>query len=207
MKPSRVRLLVCALLFVGWIGWLVYLSATTTRPVVLSRPQFLASGLWVLADVHADPKKPNRPADEIIIRELVWPRAEQGVAGNKMVVENLHLCGPDQGWTGPGEYLLPLTQVREEGGRTSYPGPTHLIGQSLGAQALAPGAGPMAPVMQALVAAQVVESGAFALRAYRVTPVPRSPGFDRRLLYRPIYPATAAARRDLKELSAEFHRR
>src|SRR5262245_56647666 len=52
MKPSRVRLAVCALLFLGWIGWLVYLSATTTRPVVLSRPQFLAADLYVVAELR-----------------------------------------------------------------------------------------------------------------------------------------------------------
>src|SRR5260370_26413983 len=42
-------------------------------------------------------------------------------------------------------------------------GQAHLIGQTLGAQALAPAAGPMASLMQILVAAEVNESGAFAL--------------------------------------------
>ena len=48
MRPAVVRLLVAALLFAGWLGYLIYLVATTPRtpagaPLVLSRPQILVS--------------------------------------------------------------------------------------------------------------------------------------------------------------------
>src|SRR5262245_50028002 len=145
MKPSRVRLAVCALLFLGWIGWLVYLSATTTRPVVLSRPQLLAADLYVIADLqqgreprlpaelpaqlsaapaagfpvavpwglvgqsarppkagaHSEPARVNAPAASVKIREVVWPASADVLNGKDLVVKNLPLCGPAQGWAGP----------------------------------------------------------------------------------------------------------
>jgi hypothetical protein len=115
MKPSRVRLAVCALLFLGWIGWLVYLSATTSRPVVLSRPQFLAADLYVLAEVHAGPKGPDAPDAEVTVREIVWPGPGMDLAGRPLVIPNLPQSGPKQGWNGPGEYILPLTQKKQKG--------------------------------------------------------------------------------------------
>jgi hypothetical protein len=155
MKPSRVRLAVCALLFLGWIGWLVYLSATTTRPVVLSRPQFLASSLYVVAELHADPKGDNAPAAEATIRDIVWPPSGEERPGKKVIIANLPKSG-EQGWTGPGEYILPLTKVAQSGNDI-----------------------------------------------YRVAFIPRSPGYlggaGR------IYPATATARRELKDLIADLH--
>jgi hypothetical protein len=64
----------------------------------------------------------------------------------------------------------PLAEVREEEeqakkeNRKRRPlGPTHLLGQALGAQALAPVAGPMASLTQTLVAVELEESNAFAL--------------------------------------------
>ena len=42
-RLAVVRLAVAAALFAGWVGWLTYLAATASRPVVLSRPQVLAA--------------------------------------------------------------------------------------------------------------------------------------------------------------------
>jgi len=41
-------------LFLAWISWLAYLAATTTHPLVLSRPQFLVTDLDVIAEVGGD---------------------------------------------------------------------------------------------------------------------------------------------------------
>ena len=50
MKPGRLRLLLTLGLFVAWLGWLGYLAATKTNPVVVSRSQVMAATHFVLAD-------------------------------------------------------------------------------------------------------------------------------------------------------------
>ena len=54
MKKSPWRLALSAVLLACWIGYLAYLSATTTHPIVLSRPQFLSADLYVIAEVPAE---------------------------------------------------------------------------------------------------------------------------------------------------------
>jgi hypothetical protein len=117
MKPSRVRLAVCALLFLGWLGWLAYLAATTTRPVVLSRPQFLAADLYVIAELHADAADGKLPAKEVTVRQVVWSSARAAdYEGKSLIVDNLPLVkGPAQGWVGPEEYILALTHRKTDG--------------------------------------------------------------------------------------------
>ena len=159
MKRSRVRLVVAALLFVAWISWLVYLSATTTRPVVLSRPQFLAANCYVIADLQAKAGDAKVPADKVAIRQVVWSRGlGRDLKGQDLEVKNLNRSDSLPGWQGPGEYILPLT-VETMGGGTIC----------------------------------------------RLTPIPRSPGFIPRQPYH-IYPATPPARRELRDLIAEFHK-
>jgi hypothetical protein len=112
MPSPRVRLAVAAALFVGWLGWLGYLAATGTDTVVLSRPQFLVSNLYVVADLEGGP---DHPGDVVTVREASGPAAgEKGVARHaKLTVKNLPLVGRDQGWDGPGEYILALTRNRD----------------------------------------------------------------------------------------------
>jgi len=105
MNGARVRLVIAAALFAAWLGWLAYLAATTTRPVVLSRPQFLVSTLDVIADVHA---ADHEPATDVIIRKVQWPvQGGQDLVDKKIHVTNLAGCA---GWTGPGSYILPLVR-------------------------------------------------------------------------------------------------
>ncbi len=74
-NPQLGRLILAAALFVAWIGMLAILAATTTRPVVLSRPQFLVSDF-------------------------------------------------DDGWQGPGRYILPLKKTGAEAYVVALPGPS-----------------------------------------------------------------------------------
>ncbi|MCC6420402.1 MAG: hypothetical protein IT429_19370 [Gemmataceae bacterium] len=163
MRRSRVRLTVAALLFVGWVGFLVYLAATTTRPVVLSRPQFLAADLYVIATLQRGPGKEDAPGPTATVRVVAWaPPGEKLKAGETITVHNLPLCGPAFGWEGPGDYILPLERARDGS-------------------------------------------------VYRVAATPRSPGYyapdpTTRLAPARIYPATPTARRELQDLTAEFHR-
>jgi hypothetical protein len=111
MKPARVRLVVCAALFVAWIGYLVYLAVTTTRPVILSRPQFLTADLYVIATVQGGGAG-DAPAAAATIRQVVWSRYRDDLQEkDKIPLANLPESGPEQGWAGPGEYILPLTRT------------------------------------------------------------------------------------------------
>ena len=104
-KIAIIRLAVAAVLFAGWIGWLVYLAATASRPVVLSRPQVLAADVVVIAEVE-DPKKP------VVVKEVRTPKAPL------MKDEKLSVAGLDESdWKGPGLYILPLSGVAGQPGR------------------------------------------------------------------------------------------
>ena len=121
MKPAAWRLVVTAVLFLAWVGYLAYLALMTRNPVVLSRPQILVSDLDVVAEV------PSTAADaDIVVKEVLYPKERPPVeVGQKLHVLNLALCKrlprePQKGepqenvspdFTGPGLYLLPLRQV------------------------------------------------------------------------------------------------
>jgi hypothetical protein len=116
MRRSKVRLVLAAVMFLAWIGYLAYLAATTARPVVLSRPQFLEADLYVIAELK-NGANPDAPAAEVSVREVVWS-AKGAQANGSLVVKNLPLCGRKFGWDGPGEYILALK--RDEDPRGSY---------------------------------------------------------------------------------------
>ncbi|MCI0458679.1 MAG: hypothetical protein L0Z62_17110 [Gemmataceae bacterium] len=114
MSSPRARLAVAALFFLGWVGYLVYLSATTTRPVVLSRPQFLAAQLYVIAGLERKVGVDNVPAEMATVREVVWADGEAPKKDERIVVKNL----PDKaehGWNGTGDYILALTRESAKG--------------------------------------------------------------------------------------------
>ena len=85
MKPVAWRLVVTAVLFLGWIGYLAYLALMTRNSIVLSRPQFLASELDVIATRQDD--------DTFLIQEVLWPtQRKEEWDGKTVVVENLGQC-------------------------------------------------------------------------------------------------------------------
>ncbi len=103
MKAS-VRLALAILLFGSWISWLAYLAATTTRPIVLSRPQFLVSTLDVIARVEADGPRPH---PLVHVTDVHWPTDQADLKLKSISVRNLPQCA---GWQSPGEYILPLVK-------------------------------------------------------------------------------------------------
>ena len=119
----RWLLVVSAILFVAWIGYLLYLVIETARPtvqlwppritksqpVVLSRPQLLISTLDVIADVQA---RNGQPEPDVTIEAVQWPPSQQDRPAQKQIkVSNLVGC---EGWKGPGRYILPLVKNGEE---------------------------------------------------------------------------------------------
>ncbi len=110
MKPAVVRLGLALLLFAGWLGWLLYLAVTASRPVVLSRPQLLVSNLDVIAEV---PSLEGNPPT-VTVKSVHWPKDDDwadALKGRTIAVDNLARCKDD--WKGPGEYILPLTTDRK----------------------------------------------------------------------------------------------
>ena len=119
MKPATLRLGLAAAAFAAWIGWLVYLVYSmesslppgASRPVVLSRPQFLVSSLDVIADVHEIQTDPS----EVTVRQVLWPDTKdaQDLIGKQIRVSHLSECRAD--WLGPGEYILALQSLGPKG--------------------------------------------------------------------------------------------
>src|SRR5262245_29830429 len=112
MTTARLRLLlfgVSAAVFLAWVGWLGYLAATTRNPVVLSRPQLLASNVDVIGHVEAL----NKPVE---VKEVLWSQAPDAkqLEGKAVTVANLPAC--KEGWKGPGDYLLPLVHTAQPDG-------------------------------------------------------------------------------------------
>ena len=111
MSP-RMRLLVAACLFIGWIGYLAYLVAITRHPVILSRPQFLVADVYVLAELDGSQDSPNRT---IRVRKVYWPKEDADLEGKEITVDYLDKCGKDNGWIGTGNYIVPLTKKSADG--------------------------------------------------------------------------------------------
>ena len=67
MTGRAVRLAVAAAALAGWFGYMAYLAATTSRPVVVSRPQMLVADVCVVARVD----DPGGPA---VVEEVLFAR-------------------------------------------------------------------------------------------------------------------------------------
>jgi hypothetical protein len=102
LSRQKWRVILTAGLFFAWIGWLAYLAVTATRPIVLSRPQFLVSNLDVIAQVDQDKTGPIR---KVTIEHIYWQQDKDLRLDDKISVTNLEACS---GWQGPGHYILPL---------------------------------------------------------------------------------------------------
>jgi hypothetical protein len=112
MQAARIRLLIAVLLFVGWLGWLGYLAATSGDEIVLSRPQLLVASAQVIAELAPQASDPV-PSPSVTITEVVWAtgQAKQLEVGETITITNLERCGPAQGWSGRGRYILPLSKT------------------------------------------------------------------------------------------------
>jgi hypothetical protein len=101
VKWRLILVVVLAVVFLSWIGYLGVLAFTTRHPIVLSRPQLLAADLIVVGHVESL----DRP---VAVGEVVWPQSPeaQGLEGHSIPVANLKACQAD--WVGPGWYIVPL---------------------------------------------------------------------------------------------------
>jgi hypothetical protein len=112
-----IRLALTVTLFAAWLGYLGFQVVTRPRtafgqPLVVSRPQVLASEIDVVADV------PDLDG-QVTVVEVLYPAEKSGLkAGDKIQVSNVGECAPPPrgadvpppflDWSGPGRYVLPL---------------------------------------------------------------------------------------------------
>ena len=111
-KNQRLRLILAAGLFITWIGFLAFLAATSTRPVVLSHSQFLTSEFDIIAQI----KEGNHgPDSRVIVDEVSWPTQEnENLKDKEIAITNLPLIEKRDGWEGPGRYILPLKKTKAD---------------------------------------------------------------------------------------------
>ena len=135
MKPAAWRLVVMAVLFALWIGYLVYLWQATLffrpshEPLILSRPQFLVADLVIVGEIK-DARSPVK------VEQVLFPEKDADVKpGDTIEVAGLADSHPPRlapradeppppsDLTGPGSYLLPLRPARRGTGYEVVPIP------------------------------------------------------------------------------------
>ncbi|OWK35935.1 hypothetical protein [Fimbriiglobus ruber] len=107
MSFARLRLILAAALFLGWIAWLGYAVSQKGRVAVISRGQLTAATHLVVAQVTLAPD--GLPEPTVKITEVVRGSGVPA-AGAEAEVLNLPAAMPPgvAAFPGPGEYLLPL---------------------------------------------------------------------------------------------------
>jgi hypothetical protein len=109
MNFPKARLVVSAVLFVSWLGVLLFLKLTSAS-VILSRPQFMLAQVYVIADVQGSTDKLEA---EVTVAEVLWPKSgEEKLVGQKIKLPELEIYDAKQGNAGPDRYLLALQRVK-----------------------------------------------------------------------------------------------
>jgi hypothetical protein len=108
MTFPKARLAVSAVLFLSWIGFLLYL-VVTDRSVVLSRPQFAIAQLVVVADVKTGARSESLDP-RITILEVPWAAnsADRKFVDQAIEIPELASFEQEHGNVGPGKYILAL---------------------------------------------------------------------------------------------------
>lgn len=110
MTGARIRLIVAALAFAGWMAWLAAAVLDKGHVDPVSRAQLTEATILVVAKIEPNADgKPNSPVK--VVRKI----GSTGPAeGSEIEIENLLKAEiPGKGFPGDGEYLLPL--VSREG--------------------------------------------------------------------------------------------
>lgn len=110
MVFPKARLVVSGGLFLAWIGVLVYLVARTRDPVIISRPQFLAAHLHVVAHVE---EKDGLPAPKVAVKKVLWSDSKGDEDLSSLTLDDLPDCGPANGWRGADDYLLAVSRTAD----------------------------------------------------------------------------------------------
>jgi hypothetical protein len=110
MSVARIRLIVAAVLFFGWLSWLGYLAFAKTTPVIVSRSQVMAASRYVVAEVSLDATGALNKNITVIedLRPVGAPLAGTIEVRN---LEQAEVTGGDTRFRDRGHYLLMLSPV------------------------------------------------------------------------------------------------
>jgi hypothetical protein len=122
----RWRLILAAIAFFGWLSYLGYAALTKSREPVISRAQAAAARHALVATIQEEGGKP-RPKVKLV--ESLW--GDGPASGVEIEVENLPSATAKGGYSGPGDYLLLITdppfrivgQQRSPGNDLAHTGP------------------------------------------------------------------------------------
>ncbi len=110
---ARARLIVAALLFFGWLGWLAYAVSQKGSVQIVSRAQLAAATHWVIADVTVGPD--GIPLGMVTVKESIHGDTLTGTIEVKNLGSSatpLPVAGESR--TPPaGSYLLPLVKLSD----------------------------------------------------------------------------------------------
>ena len=106
MTFARIRLAVAALTFAGWLGWLALAVWQKDSPDKVSRAQLTAADSLLVAEVTAG--EDGLPQPKVKVMQRLGGTGPK--VGEDITVANLpSAVVPGKGFTGGGQYLLPLT--------------------------------------------------------------------------------------------------
>jgi hypothetical protein len=118
MTVARVRLLIAAILFFGWLCWLGYLAFTQTNPVVLSRSQAMAADRFVVGEVTTDPATGSWSRTVTVVQDLRPVGAPLSGTIEVRNLEQADVTGGENRFRNKGHYLLMLTPIPGAGEKT-----------------------------------------------------------------------------------------
>ena len=101
----RWRLILASLAFVSWLSYLGYAALKKNRGPVTSHAQAAAARYAVVAVIKEEDGVPGKQVK--VIQTLTKNGPKEGV---EIDVENLPRATKDSGFSGPGEYLLLLSE-------------------------------------------------------------------------------------------------
>jgi hypothetical protein len=114
MTFPKARLIVSAVLFLAWLGFLLYLVGET-KNTVISKPQVQIAQAVVIVAVRDDGGKADptvtvkeqlgRNDNDEALRQLAGRR---GLAGQQLRLTDLLGCKKGHGYVGAGDYVIPL---------------------------------------------------------------------------------------------------
>ncbi len=97
----RIGLVLAALLFAAWVGWLAYEAFTVGNPIVVSLPQIMRAPIVVDAEVRAD--------GTAVVKQVRRPGTAMIKPGDTLRISRVTEA---RYWSGPGTYILPLEENR-----------------------------------------------------------------------------------------------
>jgi hypothetical protein len=108
MKAARIRLILAAVAFLAWLGWLAMAVAQKGKTDIVSRAQLTEATMYVVADVAVDAE--GLPIANVkVVKSLKAP-----LEGNPSAIDVLNIrkaTVPGKSFPGPGIYLIPVVTL------------------------------------------------------------------------------------------------